>query len=520
MNQEKQVKIILADLYVIDSSFRNYENELRKTILKLLSAKPYVEFDEEFKQQLRMELMARIEELKAQKTEKAFKLPSLSGFFASPKFVYAFSGAMICLLVLVPVLYFTNKAGYLVTKPEIKLVSNISMDKVADNAFGSLSTQGAPANQGVSATQEMLSVEGRGGDSVPMPMSSEAPQMVIAPYRMNYKYIYKGDEFTLDQEKVEVLRRQKGEQAISGLTNLLSNMDFGVFDLSSFKDLEVQTIQLAQDKDLGYSIFINLPEGSISINRNYRNWIVGIKESSSLKSSDIPADSELISVANSFIKKHKINTTNYGEPVVNRYWESQSREEEVSGGTFEEVSYFPEQISITYPLIINGMDVYDQGGSQFGFIINVNIREMKVTGLYNLTSQNYQASMYEAETDIAKILKVAEQGGIQGGWFYSGDAGISEVELGTPEVIYMRFMTYDNYESNELLVPALLFPIIKTTEGKNIFRKNIIVPLAKELLKERDDDYPVPRPMPAPAVDAEAILMPEPMPTFENPMDE
>jgi len=486
-NREKQIKEILTDLYAIDSSFKDYEHELRETILKLLLAKPDVEFDKEFKEQLWIELRARIEELKSEKPARVSRMSDFYSIFTSPKFAYAFSGVMICLLVLAPVLYFANKSGYFLGQPETKLASNISITRTDDNAFGSLSTQEMLVDQ------EMLSAEGRGGGGgVPIAVPGSEMEAMIMPDYLNYRYVYNGDDLILGEERIEVLRRQKGEQARSGIANLLSSMDFGVFDLSSFKDVQLQTIQLVQDKDFGYSIFIDLLGGTVSINRNYRNWIPGIMESSPSQSLDIPDDARLIAVADSFIREHKIDVVNYGEPTINRYWESQSQ----SGGVFEEISYMPQEVSITYPLMINGLRVYDQGGNQFGLTVSVDIREMKVAGLYNLTSQNYETSSYEAETDAIKILDIAEKGGIQGGWYFYGDGETVEAELGTPERIYMRFMTYDSFETNELLVPALLFPIAEAPEGKSMFRKNIIVPLAKELLEE-NNDIPVPRPMPA-----------------------
>ena len=496
MNQEKQIKAILADLYAIDSSFRNYEKELRKTILKILAAKPEVKFDERFKEELRLELLARIEELKAEKPVKVFRMPDFSNLFAAPKFAYALSGAIVCLLVLVPVLYFSNKAGYFLTQPESKLVSNISTTRTTDNAWGLLSTQETFDEAG----------KGGGGDlsAAPVPMA-EGEMMIARQDYVNYRYVYRGDEIILDEAQVEVWRRKKGEQARLGITHLLSNMDFGVFDLSTFKDVQLERIELSQDKELGYSIHISFYEGMVSINRNYRKWEPLMMEHSSLNLSDIPDDARLLEVADNFIREHKINMANYGQPVINRYWERQS----VPEGVFEEMAYIPQEVSITYPLVINGSKVYEQGGNLFGLTVSVRIPEMKVGGLYNLCSQNYETSMYEAETDAEEILKVAEQGG-SNYWYPYYEGQTVEVELGTPERIYMRFMTYNQFESNELLVPALLFPI---TEGaEKVYRQNVIVPLAKELL-EVNEDIPVPRPMPAPATQSGQS---EPMPVSET----
>lgn len=501
MNQdkEKQIKAILAELYAIDANFKNYQDKLEKIILELLSAKPEVKFDEEFKQQLLSELLIRAKELKISKPVRAFRW---ADFFSTPKFAYAFSGAIIALLVLVPVIYFANKSGYFLSRPQAKLTPDISITRTADNAFGPLFSQ--------EQLGEAVGLGGGGGVSaiglkegvVPAPAPVPGEVTVIRPDFISYHYVYKGDEFTLENEKVEVLRREKGQSARSGIRNLLSSMDFGAIDLSTFKNLEVKRIELSQDKDLGYSMYIDFYEGTFSISRNYRKWLPGIMESSPLRATDIPDDAKLIEVADSFIREHKINMTNYGAPMVNRYWENQTM------SYAEEMSYISEEVSVIYPLIINGRKVYDQGGSQFGITMSISVREMKVSGLYNLTSQSYQTSSYEAETDVQRILEIAEKGGLYGGYLYYGygrgeieGGNIVEAGLGTPEVVFMRFMTYEDYQDNELLVPALLFPIAKTAEGKQIFRQNIIVPLAKELLQGYEGSSvfgPVPVPMPAP----------------------
>ena len=69
MNQEKDKKIknILEDLYLIDGSFRTYEKELKILIERILALRPDVQFDGQFKEELRTKLLTKIAEIKEKK---------------------------------------------------------------------------------------------------------------------------------------------------------------------------------------------------------------------------------------------------------------------------------------------------------------------------------------------------------------------------------------------------------------------------------------------------------------------
>jgi hypothetical protein len=204
-----------------------------------------------------------------------------------------------------------------------------------------------------------------------------------------------------------------------------------------------------------------------------------------LEISDVPGDEKLIEMANNFIKEHGINLSMYGDPEVEHSWKTN-----LVGLSEGRKANVPERISVIYPLVINNYYVYDQWGNKFGLRVDVNIRVMKVSSAYNLTSQNYEKSVYEAEMDFAEILKVAEKGGISTMRFPSNGKTV-DVEIGTPTLVYMKTWNIQSTETNELLVPAFLFPITKQPEEGTMYQNNIIVPLAKEILLEKENHGPV-----------------------------
>jgi hypothetical protein len=280
-------------------------------------------------------------------------------------------------------------------------------------------------------------------------------------------------------------------------------------NLGSFSSLKVQNINLAEDKDFGYMISSNVQEGSIYISQNWLKWPQPYKlctgetsciDQNQINISQVLPDSEVIKIAQDFIKSHGISLASYGEPEVTDTWRIEY-EKMADKSQF----YIPESANVLFPLKVNGNFVYDESGSKTGMNLSVDYRQKKVSGAGNITSQTYQASNYAAETDAAKIIKVVEQGGYWGnpypvpmkqssvsetlpqpGIMPQPETKEIEIQVGTPKKEYVLFSNYSNNQANYLFVPSLIFPIINTFQDTNYYYpKNIVVPLAKELLDQR-----------------------------------
>lgn len=78
---ENKIKEILDELYSIDSSLKEKEDELEKIILKMLEIKPNIKIDEEFKNKLNSELNSKITEIKIKNYNKNSSL-SFTQIFA------------------------------------------------------------------------------------------------------------------------------------------------------------------------------------------------------------------------------------------------------------------------------------------------------------------------------------------------------------------------------------------------------------------------------------------------------
>jgi len=476
-----KIKEILEELYLIDESLKEYQVELEKIIEKLLAAKPKVKINEQFKQELRRELLARIEEIKGQESVSPNKFMNLFNF---SKLSYGLvGGALAVVLVIIGGAYYANQKGFLFGQPKLSLGTEFSTTALSDEAFGSLKTEtqaGTPEGQ--------LGTGGGGVGGAVAPGTGGGGPGVMPPYVTQYRYLYKGDDLVLEQTQVEVLKREKGK-ASSGIANLIKNMNFGMVDLSSFSNARLDSVSFIEDNDFGYAVYVNFNEGSISININshMQGWqeVLGVcfqtgcVRPEPLKESDIPSEEKIIQIADSFIKDYGIKTDNYGQPESKMaFLIEELQRVQRAGGT-----YTPESIRVIYPLMIQGRPVYDKWGNKFGLDIDINLRAMRVTGLYNLNTQNYQSSMYQAEIDVSKILEIAEKGGLNQYPVYGNVSKTIDLEISAPSLAYMRVWKHNQGQSDEFLTPALVFPIDSSQLEGTYTKENIVVPLAKDLLE-------------------------------------
>jgi hypothetical protein len=516
---EKNIKDILDDLYKIDPFLEKYEESVKKAVKELLKSKPDVEIDDKFVMELRERISDKIEELKFHPQQKR---ASFWQIFFNQKFAYGFGGVLMLMLLVGLVFHFTNINTINVSHLGQQTTQS-GFNKIAlrDNAFGPLTVGNTQAVGGsestqpstdtstktsgtVSATGPATGLGGGGGTTYANNAPAAVPICDTGDCGTYYppKYIYVGDQITLDQNQIEVLRKRNKIEYNGSIPGLLQSFGFGLADINGFEGARVQSVNLVQDKDFGYMIYINFDEGTISIDSYWPKWprqqitdckgevcTMTLENWPNISEADVPTDKELISMANSFAANHGIDLSFYGQPEVMKDWISP-----IPMRTGEKVMqpYVSDTISIKYPLMINNKNVYDQSGSKFGLTIVVNIRWKKVSGVYNLYLQDYESSMYAAETDFSKILKIAEKGGIYG--YYTEGAKTTDVEIGTPEQAYAVTWEYDQttQTSKMLLIPALIFPITKSATNYYSYMTKIVIPLAKDLLEQSNVPVPVP----------------------------
>ncbi|MBT4121824.1 hypothetical protein HOE31_02635 [bacterium] len=491
---DKEIKNILNDLYKIDKSFKKHESELIKTINELINNKPKIIINKDFREELKSKLIKQAKKLNKTKIKKL----NLN-FMKLRNYYYVFGSFAIIILIVISSVYYSNQTS--------NLAFGLNIESVSENAFGSIENN-LSANETVDRQALGIGAGGGGGyatASSEMATKSDTAVSMIAPdYMNNFQYIYEGDEITISENEMAVLKKSKNINNLN-LSSIINNFNFETVNLNKFSDAKVQNISFAQEKDFGYQVYLNFLEGQVSLNQNYSTWpqnnehgcigdvcTIEIQQRTSI--SDVPENQALINIANDFLNEYDIDTSLYGEPEVDNRWKIYYEQSK------DKASYYiPEVINVLYPLKINNQIVYNEGGNKEGLNLAIHIKYKKVYSLHNLTSQNYQSSMYKTETDINKILDIARRGG-RNVYTYQNNQKVIEVKIGTPTLSYVKIWQYNNNQNDELLVPAFIFPILEKPAVNYFYKDNIIVPLISDMLDSDNNPRVMPMPLVEPAI--------------------
>ncbi len=367
--------------------------------------------------------------------------------------------------------------------------SKVKVTSVGEKAFGSLaeltSSKGTEESADSNGAYDTAANKAASSSAVPAGQgggSSTAVDMVYPYEPTYYKYIYRGEEFTQNEERMAVLRRVTSNANISG-SMFADALDFDLFNINKINKAKTSNLSFYEDREFGYRTEIDLVRETVSIYKNWDKWPQDYLEQLTLN--DLQDDEEIIGAANAFFDDYQIDKSAYGTPEINKNFLNYYATEQ------QEV-FIPEEISVIYPLVVDGKSVYESYGEFNGLSVNYDLRNNKVSSIYNLTTHNYQSSAYEAETDVSKILTRAQN--IDGFMPLKDDVSVTyktiELELDTPVMGYEILWKYEDNQNLEYLVPCLVFPVKENSEAPAYIRKRVIVPLIKDFL-DQNNDIPV-----------------------------
>lgn len=226
-----------------------------------------------------------------------------------------------------------------------------------------------------------------------------------------------------------------------------------------------------------------------------------------LTESQFPDDSKIVSIADKFLKEYGIDMSSYGKPRVMKPWQY------AMPALYENVAdqkYSPE-ISILYPLMLEGNEIYDEWGNQVGMTVNVSVKFNRVIGAFNISLHSYEKSNYGLVQDKERILDALNSGGMTGDVFMMQWRGRTiNVHTGSPKLVLMAFYRYMNGKQELLYAPALRFPISQIPADGSFYRENVIIPLVPDILDNiLSRRLPMPEPLVAPMPVPGAISVPE-----------
>lgn len=487
---------IIADIEALEPALAQDRQALERTVEALLKAR----VDDEPREGFEDELLARVRTALASRTvAPSFSLISLPRILMQSKYVFGLTGALTGALVVIA----AAKTGIV---PSSGLP--LSAPSAAEERSGTVAA--GPAAFGSLKGGEQVAPEhsrsygvGGGGGAVAMDTAVEAPvpanavsdKMMIypGPDMKQASYAYDGD-ITLPSGEVSVYRRLPPASSVPA-TNAIAGFAKGMLDWSKMSSSTIQNVNVT-DKATGLNFSIDYQNGSVWINKIvYNDPYAGCTdpecyEKRRLKESDMLPDAQSVAIASAFAAELGIDLASYGTPEVTDDWRMwYARAEDKAQ------YYFPEQISVLFPLLIDGKRVYEEYGQPYGLQVTVDIRTKSATGLGNLYFGKFETSAYAAATDQAKVRELLRRGGLSS-WMYEGAQTVN-VDLSAPQEAFVHISRWlpDAQQSQELFVPALAFETKDPAEELMNGRKYVLVPLADEMLVLPEEGAPVPMPL-------------------------
>ncbi len=522
---KKNLKQFLEELYQLDPSLQAKEEQLLKILDEMLTNRPNAHFDEAFKAELHRKIRAEISLEKGHIRTTHWK-NTLIGFFAGAGGV-AFAAFAVFQFVNPPAVINTSTVSpqAISTTALAEVDFGFKAEQKPNQAFGAIRFSDQPTSKdakgleagkssgggmrytAVAPTAAPAATSRPSGapeatsvtpatEPATLKMSSTDSRIAMPPYEMKtYKYIYSGSGLVIKDSEMSVYQKQKNTLTSAEAQSLLSNFKVSSIDLSKFSDLLVNSIDLAENKQFGHTINMNFGEGTMFISKNWTKWPQincqddACYKANQTKLADVPSDDASLAIAAKFLKDYKLDVSAYGKPFVNNDWKKQ-----YEAATDKSTAYVPDAVTVMYPLVIDGKTVYEEYGQAKGMTLTIDIKSGIVSDVSGIEKLNFASSKYSVETDFKKILEVASKGGRNGFSFPYPIASTDDttkvttidVKLGEPTMSFTHIYEYKDGESNEYIVPALIFPVTQTPKEGEYFSDKIIVPIVKDFFESKN----------------------------------
>jgi hypothetical protein len=460
--KHEEIITILHELYDIDPSFREHEEELKQLIQTLVEHAPKPQPRAAFVKRLRKELLKQTNTTSMKTTPQSFR------------WVYALGGALVLVLILTPLALLTLSQPSSV----LKMSFAPSITDVGENAFGSLAvlegfSEPAVSEDGLGAASSVMRIGSGGG----IGLTEDAQRIAPEPFFI-WRYSYDG-ELPIDQVDGKVYRRVKNPINTRQLASTLGGFNLGLFDASRYSN--VTNYAMIEPGSNGYMVNVDFNEGLITISPNWQEW--NFENQTPVTKENFPDDATIIGIAQQFVRERGIDTSLYGQPEIDMNWKTYIQEVEARG----EVASYPYEVSVKYPLAFEGIPVYEQWGGEFGMTVQVSVSMRKAVGAYNIIYPEFESSTYDMERGVERIQEAIANGGNQYRYFDSVENGnVITYALEAPQVVYMHYGKYDGKQTQQLFVPALRFEVAEQQDEALRGSREIVVPLIKDWYDEAE----------------------------------
>ena len=146
----------------------------------------------------------------------------------------------------------------------------------------------------------------------------------------------------------------------------------------------------------------------------------------------------------------------------------------------------PDVYTITYPILLDGKAIYEEGGMYRGLTLNYDIRTKRVTGMYGIEKTELQKSSYELIQDTNLIQQMIKNGSryISPDMPVDKNRKVVELTLGEPTLEHVHiYGEWKNGKSDEYFVPAYVFPV-ENAPKEGFVSQTITIPLVEEFVQK------------------------------------
>ncbi len=294
---------------------------------------------------------------------------------------------------------------------------------------------------------------------------------------IRYQYSYSGTLPSIDWQLL-VYKKNLSLSTSQDTASLLENLHIEGIDTRAFQNAKISNLNISEDREYGYTIWIDFVAGNINFSQNYLKWpqpkcdINGCETQPKLAKSDIPSDIKLIDMTDAFIKKYWINRTVYWLPRIDTGWKN------AFARSIEEWAEWiiPDMLTITYPVILGDKNLYEEFGGYRWLTFNIDIRSMRITSVSWLERYNLESSEYPHMSD-EKIRKLIAT------WGKNIEENNSwktiQLNLKDPTIGYVRFTReWEKGIMNEFYIPAYIFTVENMPKDSYI-SDTVIVPIVE-----------------------------------------
>ncbi len=517
---KQQYNDIIQQIIDADPSLKGHEDELRRIIQKMKDIRPSLVPDEEFIAYAKAELQKK----SVQKSNTSqFSFSYFLSLFSMKPFLYTVCGLLLGVLIM-PLWQYNESVDDISV---VKESPNKTQKIVPDSQLKNDDATEASVNIIPATNDEVLEFDGEnavahetraqsgggyGGGGMDASMSS---RMVMPPNHditQKFDFVYEGEIPAIDDVQI-VLERIKDNSP--ELVSSNNGIEFPFISLNAFENLEIENISYQQNKEFGYTFYYNTHDKSVNVQKNWKQWpnvyadcfTDACHEKLRLTEEDLLPNNEAIELAQNFLDSLGVDMSSYGQPEVDNQWRMHQP---------QPLTWVPDQISVVYPLQIEGKDVYQQWQGKSGIRVDIDIRHKKAASAYPIRDENFKEVRY-AGVSQRVFEEMIESGGLVGGFPQPLDEEDEKEKLylSDPQLVLIETSHYDDrtQESKQLFIPAFRFTVKDLPQDYEIRgNDDVLIPLVKGFSLHRspigiykkgeneNDGVPTERPMIEPAL--------------------